>query len=198
MAQKLIVKKGMKKSFYNVEAPITATKISVYGSSLDEFEGRVIKLDLTKSLKGKSIEVRMKIKNEGGKLTANPTSLILAGSYIRRAMRRGIDYVEDSFAANCRDFLVRIKPFMITRRKVSRSVRNNLRNNAKNYIEGYVKIRTAKELFSDIMTNKLQKGLVTKLKKTYPLAMCEIRIFEIEGEKSKEEIQEKIDEKDSN
>ena len=33
------------------------------------------------------------------------------------------------------------------------------------------------------MTNKLQKELSFKLKKIYPLALCEIRIFKIVGER---------------
>ncbi len=42
-------------------------------------------------------------------------------------------------------------------------------------------------------TNKLQKELSLKLKKIYPLALCEIRHFSIESEKVKKE--EKAEEK---
>ncbi|MDO8508964.1 MAG: hypothetical protein Q7S27_04740 [Nanoarchaeota archaeon] len=183
-------KRGIKKGFYEVEAPLTAVKISLYGGSMEEFEGRVVNLDLTKSLRGRSLELRMKIKNEDGKLKASPVSANLAGSYIRRALRRGSDYVEDSFKANCRDAVLVVKPFMITRRRVSREVRNAIRVNARKFIEGYLKIRTTKELFSDIIANKLQRGMAAKLKKIYPLAMCEIRVFEIIGEKALEDIKE--------
>ena len=182
--------KTAKKGFYDVEVPLTALKVSLYGISNEQFEGRTINLDLTKSLRGRSLELKMKIKNEDGKLKAFPIKANLAGSYIRRSMRRGIDYVEDSFKTNCRDAITVIKPFFITRRRVSRSVRQNLRSNAKKYIESYLKIRTTKELFSDIIANKLQKGLALKLKKVYPLAMCEIRAFEILREKPLEEIKE--------
>lgn len=168
-----------KKSFYEVEAPMTAVKTYLYGSSLEEFEGKTIRLDLTKSLRGKNLELIMKVRNEEGKLKAEPIRATLIGAYIRRAFRRGVNYVEDSISAECRDMAVRIKPFLMTRRKVSRAVRKSLRDAARNYVEGYVKIRTAKELFSDIITNKMQKGLSAKLKKIYPLAVCEIRIFEI-------------------
>ena len=181
-------KSGGKKGFYEVEAPMTAVKISLYGNSEEELDGRVVTLDLTKSLRGKSIELRMKVKNEEGKLRALPISANLAGIYIRRAMRRGIDYVEDSFESFCKDAVVIVKPFLITRKKVSRRVRKVLRENAQKYLKAYMKIRSLKELFSDLMANKIQKGMAIKLKKNYPLALCEIRFFEFKREKTAEEI----------
>ena len=172
-------KKNIKKSFFEVKAPFTATKIQIYGNSAEEMEGKVVKLDLTRSLRGKSLELKMKIKNENGVLTAEPVSVELVGSYVRRMMRAGADYVEDSFNAECKDVKVVIKPFMITRNKVSRAVRAELRNTAKKHLESYLKTRTSKEIFADITTNKIQKDLSLKLKKIYPLALCEIRIFRL-------------------
>ena len=188
------VKRSMKKEFYDVEAPMTAMKISLYGGNPEEFDGKTIILDLTKSLRGRSFELRMRIKNDNGKLVAVPMNLRLAGSYIRRAMHRGIDYVEDSFNAECRDAIVRIKPFLITRKNVSRAVRKALRETANKYIISYIKIRSIKELFSDIMTNKLQKGIASKLKKIYPLAMSEIRVFEFLKEKTESKENEVVKE----
>lgn len=187
MEQKLKAKASAKKGFYEVEAPMTAMKISLYGSSKEEFNGKVIALDLTKSLRGKNLELRMRVKHEDNKLRAEPISLNLAGSYIRRAMRRGTDYVEDSFETECRDYIIKIKALFITRMRVSRKIRKALRDEAKKYIQGYIKIRTAKELFSEIMTGKLQKGMALKLKKIYPLAFCEIRVFKLGTEKPEEE-----------
>lgn len=192
MAQKSKSKGGVKKSFYDVEAPMTAIKISLYGGSLEEFDGRVVTLDLTKSLRGKNLLLKMKVRHQEGKLRAIPVSVELAGSFIRRAMRRGSDYVEDSFEAECRDAFVTVKPFLITRMRVSRAVRKALRDAACKYIKGYVRIRTTKEIFSEIIANKVQKGMAIKLKKIYPLALCEIRIFEIKREKSAEEMKENI------
>ncbi len=177
------VKKGAKKAFFEVRAPITATKIQLYASSLEELEGKVVKLDLTRSLKGKNFELKLKVVKKESGLEAEPIELELLGSYIRRMMRVGIDYVEDSFEAELKDGKGRVKPFMITRNKVSRAVRKELRESAKKFVEGYMKSRSSKEAFSDILTNKLQKELFIKLKKIYPLALCEIRIFELVKEK---------------
>lgn len=158
---------------------MTAAKIQLYGSSEEALEGKVVKLDLTRSLKGKNFELRMKVIKKENVLEAEPVSIELIGSYIRRMMRTGIDYIEDSFAAELRDGKARAKPFMIARNKVSRAVRRELRNNAKKFIQEYLKTRTAKEIFNDIITNKIQRELFVRLKKVYPLALCEIRVFEL-------------------
>lgn len=177
-------KKGAKKGFFEVKSALTATKIQLYGTSAEELAGKIVKLDLTRSLKGKNFELKLTtaISPEGA-LEAEPIGLGLAGSYIRRMMRLGIDYIEDSFVIECKDVKAVVKPFMITRNKVSRAVRKELRNSTKKFIEGYAKMRSAKEVFTDIITNKLQKELFIRLKKIYPLALCEIRVFELVKEK---------------
>lgn len=197
MKQKQRSKKNVKKSFYDVEAPITATKISLYGAGVEEFDGRTVNIDLTRSLRGKALELSLKIKNEEGKLKAYPVKARLSQGYIRRIVRRGTDYVEDSFVMNCRDKSVRVKPFLIARRRVSRAVRNALRRGARKFLEGYIKGRTSDEVFTDLLANKIQKGLAIKLKKIYPLGMSELRVFEVLGERNEdlEEIkEEKLDE----
>lgn len=177
--KKVRSKKVLKKNFYEIEVPMTAVKVHLYGSSVDDLDGRTIKLDLTKSLRGKSLELKMRVKSDGEKLTADPISVELVASYIRRNMRRGTDYVEDSFDVNCRDAVARTKIFLITRRRVSRAVRKALRDAARKYVEKHIKIRDKKEVFSDILANKLQKSITLTLKKIYPLALCEIKAFKV-------------------
>jgi len=184
-------KKGMKKSFYEVVAPITATKIQLYASSPEDLNNKTVKIDLSKNLKGKSLILKIRIKEDKGKLEGNPESLELAISYIKRVMRRGTDYAEDSFETESRDKMVTIKPLMITRRRVSRAVLKALRETAKKNIQSYAKTRNSEELISDIITNKLQKTILPKLKKIYPLALCEIRAFKIGAPLKKEKTSEK-------
>lgn len=172
-------KKGSKKTFFEVRVPLTAAKVSLYGSTAEELVDKTIKLDLTRVLKGKNFELRLKTKLVDEKLEGEPVSLELMGSYIRRMMRTGADYVEDSFIVDCKDRKAIIKPFLITRNKVSRSVRKELRNTARKHLESYVKNHSSSEIFSELTTNKIQKELFLKLKKVYPLALCEIRIFEV-------------------
>jgi ribosomal protein S3AE len=186
MKQKTKAKKTVKKSFYEIRAPMTATKIELYAGSPEEIDGKIIKLDLTKNLRGKSLELKLRVKNEDGKLTGIPESAQLMTSYIRRVMRKSADYSEDSFEADCRDSVVRVKPLLVTRRRVSRAVLKALRDSAKEFLTKHLKTRTSEEIFSELMANKLQKQMALKLKKIYPLALCEIRMFHIvKGKKPK-------------
>lgn len=175
--------KVQKKEFFEVKVPMTTAKVMLYASSMEDLNNRIVKIDLTRSLRGKSLELRLKVKKEGDELIGMPADIELMGSYIRRMFRKGIDYVEDSFQAECRDMKVIIKPFMITRNKVSRAIRNELRKRAREFLEGRLKTRNAQEIFTEIITNKIQKELSLKLKKIYPLALCEIRMFKILGVK---------------
>jgi|SRR3989339_396924 len=183
--------KVIKKSFFDVKSSLISSKISLYGTTKEEMVGKTVNLDLTRILRGKNLEFKMKVKLDGENLVGEPVSLNLAGAFIRRMMRKGSDYVEDSFITECKDCNVVIKPFLITRNKVSRAVRNLLRTTTRKYLEGYLKARTSKEVFSDIMSNKIQKELSFKLKKVYPLALCEIRVFEITLDKPSESPKEK-------
>ncbi len=179
MVQAKKIPKGAKKKFFEVTIPLTATKAHVYAYNQELVEGSMITLDLSRNLRGKNLELKAKAKLEDGKLIGQLSSLSLAKQYIRKSIRKGTDYVEDSFDTKCKDALLRIKPFLITRKRVPRSIRAALRTNAKKYIETKATTRTSEELFTEIITNKIQKEISTKLKKVYPLALCEIRSIEI-------------------
>jgi len=94
-------------------------------------------------------------------------------------IRKRISYVEDSISAPSQESLLKIKPFLITRKRISRVVKKTLRNKCKNWIEDYMAEKKDSEIFSEILSNKLQKPLSLVLKKTYPLSLCEIRVLEI-------------------
>ena len=55
-------KKGIKKDFFEVSAPLITTKISLYAAEKKELEGKVAKIDLTKALRGKSLELSLRVK----------------------------------------------------------------------------------------------------------------------------------------
>src|SRR3989344_5225886 len=145
-------KKIVKKKFFDVSVPLTATKVKLYAINPEELNNKIIKIDMTKSLKGKNVELKAKVI-----------------------------YAEDSFKTSSKDAKIIIKPFMITRNHVSRQVRKEIRNTAKKFLENHARIKSSRELFSEIMTNKLQKAVSMKVKKIYPLAFCEIRWIEIIG-----------------
>jgi len=185
-----------RKKFQEVEIPIINSNVEIIGNSLEELKDKLLKLDLTRQLRGKSLEAVFKISIMNNKLIANPVKIKLMPYFIRRMIRKRISYVEDSFLAKSQDSLIIVKPFLITRKRVSRAVRKALRNRARNWLEDYLSQKTDSEIFNDIFSNKLQKPLSLVLKKTYPLSLCEIRILEIKRpleEKEKPQIEKKAE-----
>ncbi|MFH1307693.1 MAG: hypothetical protein ABIH72_02480 [archaeon] len=170
-----------KKKFFEIELPIINQKIELYAYEEEELIGKTVKIDLTRKLRGKSLEIIFKINKNGEKLKPEPQRLHLLGYFIRRMMRKSISYVEDSFSVQCKNAKLKIKPFLITRKKVSRAVRKALREKVKEEIEKQVKDKKYQDIFSELLENKFQKNLSIKLKKVYPLSLCEIRDFFIEN-----------------
>ena len=168
-----------KKKFFDVEIPLINKQTQMQAYELPELEGRFLKYDLTRMLKGKSMMLTLKVKIEDNNAIANPKKIVLMPYFLRRMIRKGTNYVEDSFKATCQDAELIIKPFLITRRKVSRAVRNALRIKAKEELMNYVKDKSAEELFDEVLKNQIQRPLSQKLKKIYPLSLCEIRVLEI-------------------
>lgn len=173
-----------KKKFFDVEIPVIKSKIKLLAYSIEELNNRNIKLDLTRVMRGQGVEAVFKLKVNGNAV-ASPIKFLVLSSFISRMMRKSVSYVEDSFSAECSNCYLRIKPFLITRKKVTRAVRKALRDEARKYIQDYAKDKEKDEIFSDLINSKLQRSLSLKLKKIYPLAFCEIRHLSLEKEKEK-------------
>jgi len=169
-----------KKKFFDVEMPLVGKQTQMQAYEIPELDGRLMKYDLTRILRGKSILMQFKVSIKDEKPIAIPTGIVLMPYFLRRIIRKGTDYVEDSFSVECKDAKLKIKPFLITRRKVSKAVRRALREKVKEEIEKYAKDKTTERIFEDILKNKIQKELSVILKKIYPLSLCEIKSLEIE------------------
>ena len=174
-----------RKKFFNVEIPLIKRETQAIAYVLEDLNDRYLKYDLTRMLRGKGAILQAKIKIENDKAIAHPTQIKLLPYYLKRMVRKGTNYVEDSFSTETKDALVRIKPFLITRRKVSRAVRKALRDKAREELIKDLKTKTTEEIFEEILRNNLQKPLSLKLKKIYPLSLCEIRVLKVEKELEK-------------
>jgi ribosomal protein S3AE len=168
-----------KKRFFEVDVPSIRKETHLQAYEPEEIEGKTIKYDLTRLLKGKNVILYLKVKKQDNKFVAHPTKMEIVHSSLGRIVRRGTDYVEDSFLVDCKDYQLRIKLFMITRRKVHRSIRKALRNKAKEEMIADVKDKKSDIIFDELIKNHIQKELSLKLKKIYPLSACEIRVLEV-------------------
>ncbi|MCK5149642.1 hypothetical protein KAJ87_01835 [Candidatus Pacearchaeota archaeon] len=174
-----------KKRFFDVEIPLIKKETQLQAYEIKELEGKTIKYDLTRMLRGKNMLIKLKVVIEKDKAKAIPKETIILPCFLRRMVRKGTNYIEDSFSTDCKDAQIRIKPFLVSRRKISRVVRKALREKAKEELIKYAKNKTSEVLFDEILKNQIQKPLSLKLKKIYPLALCEIRILKVEKELEK-------------
>jgi ribosomal protein S3AE len=168
-----------KKRFFDIEIPIINKETQLIAYELSELDGKFIKYDLTRILKGKSFLLDLEVKIKDGEATSIPKGLNIVPYYIKRIVRKGTDYIEDSFKVNCKDTELIIKPILITRRKVSRAIRKSLREKTKEEILEYIKTRDSEEIFRDVLRNKIQKEISLKMKKIYPLSAFEIRTIKV-------------------
>lgn len=172
-----------KKRFHDVEIPLIGKETQLRDYEKESLNGKFVKYDLTRYLRGKNSVMVFKVAADHEKAVAHPRKLQLLPSFLKRMVRKGTNYVEDSFSAECQDNKLRIKPFIITRRKVSRAVRKALRDKAREELTNYVKKKDTNTLFDELLKNSLQKSLSLKLKKIYPLSLCEIRVMKVEEKK---------------
>lgn len=179
--------KIIKKKYFEVDIPLINEKAEVFSNSLEEINGKTLKLDMTRMLKGKSSEMIFSITTKDGKAIAEPKKLTVLPYFIRHMLHVGVDYVEDSFFVESQESKLIVKPFLITRKKVSRAVKRTLRNSAKNFLQDYAKTETNNKIFDEILSGQLQKTLSLKLKKIYPLGLCEIRTIQVENSIKKPE-----------
>ncbi|MEK6819839.1 MAG: hypothetical protein AABY03_01410, partial [Nanoarchaeota archaeon] len=172
-----------KKRFFDVEIPIIKKETQMQAFEVSELEGRIISYDLTRFLKGKSAIMQFIVKTNGDEISLSPKQIKVLPYFLKRMVRKGTNYVEDSFSTECKDAVLRIKPFLVTRRKVSREIRKGLRNKAKEDLINYAKDKKVSDIFEDVIRGDIQKYLSSNLKKVYPLSLCEIRILKVEKEK---------------
>jgi len=168
-----------KKRMFNVILPLIKKQTQLLGYEVEDLDNRSISYDLTRMLKGKGALIRfhLTVKDDIGIVKADQFELM--PYHTHRMVKKGTDYVEDSFVTKCKDTNVKIKPLLVTRRKVSRAVKKALRDKAGEELASWAASRDSQELFEDILRNKIQKELSLKLKKVYPLSLCDIRMIEI-------------------
>ena len=140
--------------------------------------GSILKYDLTRYCRGRVTDATLEVIEDKGQLKAIFKRLRLVQSYVKRLVRKGTSWVEDSFQVKAKDKLMRIKPLLVTRKKVSRSIKKHLREKCRELIEKFVTKSTARDVFNAIITGVLQKSMSKELKRIYPLAVCEIRWVE--------------------
>ncbi|MFA5084222.1 MAG: hypothetical protein WC475_02475 [Candidatus Paceibacterota bacterium] len=170
---------SIKKHPFDVKLELLNTDAQLMALNEEALVGKTVILDLTKILKGTSAEAKFMIKKEEDKLDGKMYRFMLYPSFVRRMISHNISIVEDSFVVKAKDCEIRVKPFLITRKRVHRAVRSALREAAKEFLEKNIETKPRDKVFQSILAGIMQRMMSIKLKKVYPLAVCEIRVVEV-------------------
>ena len=114
-----------KQRFFDVEIPLIGRTTQLRAFEIGNLNGKFMKYDLTRMLRGKSTILQLQVKVNNEKATATPRKISLLPYFLKRMVRKGTSYIEDSFVTECKDAKIKIKPFLVARRKVSRAIRKH-------------------------------------------------------------------------
>jgi len=167
----------LKKKNISVEMDLLDSQIDVLAYNVESLKNKILRLDMTRKLMGKSLEAIFRIDIVGGVAKAIPIKLALFQFYLRRLIRKSSSYIEDSFLVDTKN---QKKTFMITRKRVPRTIRNSIRKKANEVIIEFCKGRDYEDFFKAVLSNSIQKDIAAKAKKIYPLAVCEIKSVSVE------------------
>ena len=135
--------------------------------------------NLNNDVKLQNVDVIFKIKefNEGQFYT-DIYGYCLSSSYVKRIVKTTRTKIDDSFLCVCRDNVkVRVKPLIITRNIVNRSVATSLIKKSREIFKDYLSKKDYKEFFDDLVSKKLGNEFRKTMNKIYPLSVFEVRIM---------------------
>jgi small subunit ribosomal protein S3Ae len=96
--------------------------------------------------------------------------------HVRRQVRRYRGKVDDVVDVVTTDgYLLRIKPFIITQKRVQTSVKSDIRNKARDIIVTGAAKMTYSQLQTAMLSGDLEKEIETAVKSIYPVRTCVIR-----------------------
>lgn len=178
-----------KKRWFTINSPKLMGEKPIgesYLSDINAAVGRNVTVNLmqlTGDMKSQSSSVKFQITGiQDNKLITKICGYNFSPSTIKRFVRRHMTRVDLSLMENTKDNVaIRIKPFLLTREKVSRSVEHALRAKLKEELIDFVKQTPYEELFNMIIKHRLQKELKTTLNKIYPIKNIQIRVLEKVG-----------------
>jgi len=139
-------------------------------------------MSLLNDPKKQNVQLTFKIKNVREKsATTEIMRYDLSPSYLKRLMRGGRDKVEDSFVVEMKDSMkVRVKPFLITKTQTQRSKLSLIKKTVREFLIERAKTQNISELINNAVSTKIQRELREKIKKIYPLAICEFKAILVE------------------
>lgn len=187
--QKSAIPNWKKKKFYDIIAPAVFSDKSVGESmcySPEDLMNKVITvnlMNLTDNPRKQNFNIKLKVtKVSDNKGFTKPIVLTMSQSYIRRLIKPGRDRVDMSFTVLSKDgVLLRLKPLVIPKAKIKRSVNRGLLEKSVEFFTEYVGKNNFEVVFSEVTKGNTQKELKLILDKVFPTKLVEIRAVEVEN-----------------
>lgn len=178
--------KQKKKIWYEILAPREFNNLVIgetMAFSSDSLIGRATNFNLanlTRDMKKQNMMVRFKIKEvKDGKALTESIGYNMVPAYVKRVVRTGRSKIDDSIEFVTKDKIkVRVKPLILTRTVVKKSVVKHLRKESRIFLKEFIEKQDYSGIFSSITSYNLQRKLKNHLKKVSPIAVCDIRVFE--------------------
>lgn len=179
--------KWKSKSWYNVKAPDMFNRAKIAEALSDEPDkliGRVTHVtvqDITGDFSKMHIKTAFKIIDVRG-MDAYTTFIghDMTSDYVRRMTRRKrtkTDVIIDVYTRD--EFLIRLKPLVISERRIKSSQQTAIRGVVKTTIEKYCAKRTISEVVKGIISGEMGKEAAVACKAIQPMQRVEIRKSEV-------------------
>ena len=142
-------------------------------------------MNLTGNIRNQNTKIKFLIDNvsEGKAYTAVAGYEIITAA-LKRMVRRRSSKIDMSFVALTADNVkLRVKPFVLTRGKVTKSVLTALRKQIQKQIKEKISATGYQNLIQEIINHRLQVGIKKSLAKIHPIKTFEIRSLKAELEK---------------
>lgn len=189
MAKKRVSRQSVKKKkWFPIVSPSLLGAKPIGETYLEEPElaiGKTIKINLmqvTGEIKAQNINAKFEVfEFKENVLRTKITGYSYLSSSLKRLVRRRMTKVDDSLVIMTKDDVkVRIKPLVLTRGKVSRSVEMAMRALVKKLVIDAVSKKPYEELFADVIKNRLQIEVKNTLMKLNPVKTVIIRVLQEE------------------
>ncbi len=175
--------KWKKKRWYPILAPnilnsqvlgetSTFEPVKVIGKTLN-----VNLMNLTGEVRNQNVKVGFRVSGvKEGRAMTEVTGYTLSPSFIKRVVRRRHTRIDSNFTLKTKNsHKIIIKPLLITRNNVNRSVATAIRHGAREVLNGIVSSHSSDEFFMDLIHYKVQNELKKRLSRIYPMKTCEIK-----------------------
>ncbi len=138
---------------------------------------KIILMNITNNIRQQHIDLYYKVeKIEGEKGIAEWKGYELNPAYVKRFVRRRTTRIDHSFVVKTKDEkLMRIKPLIITRHKVSSTLKSEIRKAAVAFLVERINNLNKDEILGEIINKKLTNDLKNELKSYAPIKIVEIR-----------------------